>query len=200
MKKANDINKINKINEKLNKKLVDEGDILCILAGVAGSLESITQTGIPIMLLMAQGGDDTGLVRKAVDFTKKSLKECIELLDAIKYEESEGQKTSKINELNLDFEDVKDRSTIEVEEFNRNIELLTSVTKYFKSIGAFCVTLWTDSKSEIDIQVDDNSVLSEYLNKNEKLTIRDIGGFDRYGIKKGDLDIHYLKSKKSRLK
>nr|WP_308565235.1 hypothetical protein [uncultured Peptostreptococcus sp.] len=200
MKKANDINKINKINEKLNKKLVDEGDILCILAGVAGSLESITQTGIPIMLLMAQGGDDTGLVRKAVDFTKKSLKECIELLDAIKYEESEGQKTSKINELNLDFEDVKDRSTIEVEEFNRNIELLTSVTKYFKSIGAFCVTLWTDSKPEIDIQVDDNSVISEYLNKNEKLTIRDIGGFDRYGIKKGDLDIHYLKSKKSRLK
>lgn len=197
MKKANDINKI---NEKLNKKLVDEGDILCILAGVAGSLESITQTGIPIMLLMAQGGDDTGLVRKAVDFTKKSLKECIELLDAIKYEESEGQKTSKINELNLDFEDVKDRSTIEVEEFNRNIELLTSVTKYFKSIGAFCVTLWTDSKPEIDIQVDDNSVISEYLNKNEKLTIRDIGGFDRYGIKKGDLDIHYLKSKKSRLK
>ena len=193
-------NDINKINEKLNKKLVDEGDILCILAGVAGSLESITGTGIPIMLLMAQGGDDTGLVRKAVDFTKKSLKECIELLDAIKYEESEGQKMNKINELNLDFEDVKGRSTIEVEEFNRNIELLTSVTKYFKSIGAFCVTLWTDSKPEIDIQVDDNSVISEYLNKNEKLTIRDIGGFDRYGIKKGDLDIHYLKSKKSRLK
>jgi hypothetical protein len=84
MKIANDINKV---NEKLNKKLVDEGDILCILAGVAGSLESITQTGIPIMLLMAQGGDETGLVRKAVDFTKKSLKECIELLDAIKYED-----------------------------------------------------------------------------------------------------------------
>lgn len=32
MKIANDINKV---NEKLNKKLVDEGDILCILAGVA---------------------------------------------------------------------------------------------------------------------------------------------------------------------
>lgn len=60
---------------------------MCILAGVDGSLESIMQTGIPIMLLMAQGGDDTELVRKAVDFTKKSLKECIELLDAIKYED-----------------------------------------------------------------------------------------------------------------
>lgn len=86
-KKTNEINDINKINEELNKKLVDEGDVLCILAGVAGSLESITQTGIPIMLLMAQGGDDTGFVRKTVDFTKKSLKECIELLDAIKYED-----------------------------------------------------------------------------------------------------------------
>lgn len=85
-KKTNEINEINKINEELNKKLIDEGDISCILAGVAGSLEGITQTGIPIMLLMAQGGDDTGLVRKAVDFTKKCLKECIELLDAIKYE------------------------------------------------------------------------------------------------------------------
>lgn len=80
-------NGIKDINKELNKKLVDEGDILCILAGVAGSLESIMQTGILIMLLMAQGGDDTGLVRKAVDFTKKSLKECIELLDAIKYED-----------------------------------------------------------------------------------------------------------------
>lgn len=86
-KKMKIANGIKDINKELNKKLVDEGDILCILAGVAGSLESITQTGIPIMLLMAQGGDDTGLVRKAVDFTKKSLKECIELLDAIKYED-----------------------------------------------------------------------------------------------------------------
>jgi len=80
-------NEINKINEEINKKLVDKGDISCILAGVAGSLGSIVQTGIPIILLMAQGGDDTGLVREAVDFAKKSLKECIELLDAIKYED-----------------------------------------------------------------------------------------------------------------
>ena len=87
MKKTNEINEINKINEELNKKLIDEGDISCILAGVAGSLKSITQTGIPIILLMVQDGDDTGLVRKAVDFTKKCLKECIELLDAIKYED-----------------------------------------------------------------------------------------------------------------
>ena len=84
MKKTNEINKT---NEELNKKLVDEGDISCILAGVAGSLGSIMQTGIPIILLMVQDGDDTGLVRKAVDFTKKCLKECIELLDAIKYED-----------------------------------------------------------------------------------------------------------------
>ena len=105
-----------------------------------------------------------------------------------------------IRELNLDLEGVEDRNTIDVDEFNKNIESLANTMKYFKSIGAFCVTLWTDSKSEISIQADDNSVLSEYLNKNEKLTIRDIGGFDRYGIKKGDLDIHYLKSKKSRLK
>lgn len=80
-------NEINKINEEINKKLVDKGDISCILAGVAGSLGSIVQTGIPIILLMAQDGDDTELVRKAVDFAKKCLKECIELLDAIKYED-----------------------------------------------------------------------------------------------------------------
>lgn len=52
MKTANDINKI---NEELNKKLIDEGDILCILAGVAGSLESITQTGIPINMKKVRG-------------------------------------------------------------------------------------------------------------------------------------------------
>lgn len=85
MKIANEINKI--IKEELKKKLVDEGDISDILSAVSGSLKSITQTGIPIMLLMAEGGDNTGLVRKAVDFTKKSLKDCIELLDAIKYED-----------------------------------------------------------------------------------------------------------------
>lgn len=107
---------------------------------------------------------------------------------------------SKIKELNFSGEDVERAETIDIDEFNKKVEELAELGKYFKSIGAFCVTLWTDSKPEIDIQVDDNSVISEYLNKNEKLTIRDIGGFDRYGIKKGDLDIHYLKSKKSRLK
>lgn len=177
----------------------ERGEIDEILIAISGILESTLNTGIPAALKL-QSDNSIHETSECVDKIKNRLKECIELLDAIKYEESKGQKMNKINELTLDFKGVKDRSTIDVEEFNRNIELLTSVTKYFKSIGAFCVTLWVDSKSEISIQADDNSVLSEYLNKNEKLTIRDIGGFDRYGIKKGDLDIHYLKSKKSRLK
>ena len=80
-------NEINKIKEELNKRLVDEGDISGILNAVSGTLKSITRTGIPIILLMAEGDNDTAIVRKAVDFAKNSLKECIELLDAIKYED-----------------------------------------------------------------------------------------------------------------
>lgn len=90
---------------------------------------------------------------------------------------------------------------LNIEEFNKNIEKLTNLGEYFDSIGAFVVTLWSDSKLKVDIQTEDNSILAEYLKENEKLTVRDIGGFDRYGIEKGNLEICYLKpNKKSRLK
>lgn len=85
---------------------------------------------------------------------------------------------------------------LNIEKFNKNIEKLTNLGEYFDSIGAFAVTLWSDSKLKVDIQTEDDSILAEYLNENEKLTIRDIGGFDRYGIEKGNLEICYLKPNK----
>nr|DAF47262.1 MAG TPA: hypothetical protein [Siphoviridae sp. ctb3910] len=109
---------------------------------------------------------------------------------------------SKNKELNFSVEDVEKVETIDIDEFNKKVEELTKLGKYFDSIGAFVVTLWSDSKLKVDIQTEDNSILAEYLKKNEKLIIRDIGGFDRYGIEKGNLEICYLKpkTKKSRLK
>lgn len=109
---------------------------------------------------------------------------------------------SKIKELNFSVEDVEKVETIDIDEFNKKVEELTKLGKYFDSIGAFVVTLWSDSKLKVDIQTEDNSILAEYLKKNEKLIIRDIGGFDRHGIEKGNLEICYLKpkTKKSRLK
>lgn len=47
----------------------------------------------------------------------------------------------KIRELNLDLEGVEDRNTIDVDEFNKNIESLANTMKYFKSIGVFSVDL-----------------------------------------------------------
>jgi len=100
---------------------------------------------------------------------------------------------SKIKELNFSGEDVERAETIDIDEFNKKVEELAELGKYFDSIGAFAVTLWSDSKLKVDIQTKDDSILAEYLNENEKLTIRDIGRFDRYGIEKGNLEICYLK-------
>ena len=86
---------------------------------------------------------------------------------------------------------------LNIKEFNKNIEKLTNLGEYFNSIGAFAVTLWSNSKLKVDIQTEDNSILAEYLKENEKLTIRDIGGYDKYGIEKGNLGICYLKQRKA---
>lgn len=86
---------------------------------------------------------------------------------------------------------------LNIEEFNKNIEKLTNLGEYFNSIGAFAVTLWSNSKLKVDIQTEDNSILAEYLKENEKLTIRDIGGYDKYGIEKGNFKICYLKQRKA---
>ena len=86
---------------------------------------------------------------------------------------------------------------LNIEEFNKNIEKLTNLGEYFNSIGAFAVTLWSNSKLKVDIQTEDNSILAEYLKENEKLTIRDIGGYDKYEIEKGNLEICYLKQRKA---
>ena len=103
---------------------------------------------------------------------------------------------SKIKELNFSVEDVESAETIDIDEFNKKVEELAELGKYFNLIGAFVVTLWSESKLKVDIQTEDNSILAEYLKENEKLTVRDIGRFDRYGIKKGNLEICYLKPNK----
>ena len=107
-----------------------------------------------------------------------------------------GGKMSKIKELNFSVEDVERAETIDIDEFNKKVEELAELGKYFNLIGAFAVTLWSESKLKVDIQTEDNSILAEYLKENEKLTVRDIGRFDRYGIKKGNLEICYLKPNK----
>ena len=84
---------------------------------------------------------------------------------------------------------------LNLEELNKNVEMLLSMEEYFKSIGGFCVHLWTGSGTEVGIQADDNSILAEYIIKNGKSTLRANDKFDIYSLINGNLKLSYLKEK-----
>ena len=85
----------------------------------------------------------------------------------------------KIRELNLDLEGVEDRNTID-----------------FKSIGVFSVDLWTGHKPEITVQAYEDRALKNYLNAYESVVVSIRPTHIRHSVKKGDLEILYIKDVK----
>ena len=102
----------------------------------------------------------------------------------------------KIRELNLDFEGVKDRNVIDVDKFNKNIESLVDTMKYFKSIGVFNVDLWIGYKPKIALQIYEDRTLKNYLNAYESVVVSIRPTHIRHSVKKGDLEILYIKDVK----
>lgn len=102
----------------------------------------------------------------------------------------------KIRELNLDLEGVEYRNTIDVDEFNKNIESLANTMKYFKSIGVFSVDLWTGYKPKITVQAYEDKALKNYLNAYESVVVSIRPTHIRHSVKKGDLEILYIKDVK----
>lgn len=76
----------NKTIDVSNQTLIKEGNIVHILGAVGGTLGALVETGIPTILLLDNCNDKESAC-EGLGFMKKYLKDCIELLDAIKYED-----------------------------------------------------------------------------------------------------------------
>ena len=98
---------------------------------------------------------------------------------------------SKIKELNFSVEDVERAETIDIDEFNKKVEELAELGKYFKSIGVISVSLWLGAETQAIMWADNNETLKDYLDINEKQTIESGGGVTRYEVTKGNLKIYY---------
>lgn len=98
---------------------------------------------------------------------------------------------SKIKELNFSVEDVEKVETIDIDEFNKKVEELAELGKYFESIGVISVNLWLGVATQVIMWADNNETLKDYLDINEKQTIESGGGVTRYEVTKGNLKIYY---------
>lgn len=179
----------NKTIDVSNQTLIKEGNIVHILGAVGGTLGALVETGIPTILLLDNCNDKESAC-EGLGFMKKYLKDCIELLDAIKYEDY-GGKMSKIKELNFSVEDVEKVETIDIDEFNKKVEELTELGKYFESVGVISLSLWLGVATQVIMWADNKDALKDYLDINEKQTIESVGGGAKHEVTKGNLKMYY---------
>ena len=98
---------------------------------------------------------------------------------------------SKIKELNFSVEDVEKVETIDIDEFNKKVEELTELGKYFESVGVISLSLWLGVATQVIMWADNKDALKDYLDINEKLTIESVCGYAKHEVAKGNLKIHY---------
>ena len=98
---------------------------------------------------------------------------------------------SKIKELNFSVEDVERAETIDIDEFNKKVEELTELGKYFESIGVISVSLWLGVATQVTMFADNKDALKDYLDINEKQTIESVGGGAKHEVTKGNLKMYY---------
>lgn len=98
---------------------------------------------------------------------------------------------SKIKELNFSVEDVEKVETIDIDEFNKKVEELTELGKYFESVGVISLSLWLGVATQVIMWADNKDALKDYLDINEKLTIESVGGGAKHEVTKGNLKMYY---------
>ena len=98
---------------------------------------------------------------------------------------------SKIKELNFSVEDVERVETIDIDEFNKKVEELTELGKYFESIGVISVSLWLGVATQVIMWADNKDALKDYLDIKEKQTIESVGGGAKHEVTKGNLKMYY---------
>ena len=98
---------------------------------------------------------------------------------------------SKIKELNFSVEDVERVETIDIDEFNKKVEELTELGKYFESIGVISVSLWLGVATQVIMWADNKDALKDYLDINEKQTRESVGGGAKHEVTKGNLKMYY---------
>lgn len=98
---------------------------------------------------------------------------------------------SKIKELNFSVEDVERVETIDIDEFNKKVEELTELGKYFESVGVISLSLWLGVATQVIMWADNKDALKDYLDINEKLTIESVGGGAKHEVEKGNLKMYY---------
>lgn len=98
---------------------------------------------------------------------------------------------SKIKELNFSVEDVEKVETIDIDEFNKKVEELTELGKYFESVGVISLSLWLGVATQVIMWADNKDALKDYLDINEKQTIESVGGGTKHEVEKGNLKMYY---------